>query len=60
MNWQPIETYDALKKKPAHAVFLFRAEVGRTMTLDRTIHPQRNFGLRVCTHWLELPSPPKE
>jgi hypothetical protein len=63
MNWQPIETYDALKKKPKHAMFLFRRESrgGRgDFVLEQTIQPARIYGLRVCTHWIELPPPPSE
>jgi hypothetical protein len=59
MNWQPIETYDALKKKPKLAAFYFVAEGtvrGRSgPRLFFTVQLTRNFGSRVCTHWCPLP-----
>jgi hypothetical protein len=58
MEWQPIETYDALKNRPKYAVFYFEAMAGR-MGLEPTIEMSRRFGIRVCTHWMPLPEPPK-
>ena len=61
MNWQSIETYDALKKKPKYAVFLFKAEGDdkRRNQLRQTIEFTRTFGYRTCTHWMPLPEPPQ-
>ena len=60
MEWQPIETYDALpqKERPKLAVFRFRAEAGRIF-LNEIFQMERNYGFRVATHWMPLPPPPK-
>jgi hypothetical protein len=63
MNWQPIETYDAMKKKPKLAAFYFKGEGtlrkatrGRTpFKLEPAVALSRVFGLRTCTHWCPLP-----
>lgn len=60
-QWQPIDTYDALKKKPKHAVFYFKAECddrGRNRLIP-IIELSRTYGYRTCTHWMPLPEPPK-
>jgi hypothetical protein len=59
MNWQPIETYDALKKKPKLAAFYFAAE-GTMRGSNRpkwsaTVQFTRVYGFRICTHWCPLP-----
>lgn len=62
MEWQPIETYDALGIKPKHAVFFFEATKPTRRAgyvLDALIETKRYFGFRVCTHWMPLPPPPK-
>ena len=60
MNWQPIETYDAMKKKPKLCVFWFKdMPQGKNYTLPAIAVLDRHFGSRVCVHWIELPEPPK-
>jgi hypothetical protein len=63
MNWQPIETYDAMKKKPERAVFYFSAKLSERgkagIGLRATVQLTRSFGLRVCTHWCPLPDTDK-
>jgi len=61
-EWMPIETYDALKKKPEHAAFAVKATTPRRsgdITLAAIIVLQRNYGSREVTHWIELPALPK-
>ena len=58
-EWQPIETYDAMKVKPNFAVFLFREEHGRSFSLYSTMQTTRHYGNRVCVLWIPLPEPPK-
>lgn len=60
-EWKPIETYDGLRIKPKHAVFLFKEELGRDgkVNLGRIIELVRFYGSRTCTHWMPLPEPPK-
>jgi hypothetical protein len=63
MEWQPIETYDKLKKKPALAVFWFAgtppSRGGRgEYCLSPCAQLSRSMGSRVCTHWMPLPAPP--
>jgi hypothetical protein len=63
MEWMPIETYDALKEKPKHAVFYVKATQPKRPgghTLREMIVGTRTFGLREITLWLALPPPPKE
>jgi hypothetical protein len=59
MNWQPIETYDALNKKPEWAIFYFTERKSRDWVLRERIEQHRFFGDRTCTYWMELPEPPK-
>lgn len=58
--WQPIETYDALEKKPELALFRF-APVPPSRSggikLGEIFDLCRNFGLRKCTHWLPIVQP---
>lgn len=59
-EWQPIETYDALKKKPKYAVFWFKAVINERrneLTLPATAKIDRCMGRRVCTHWFEFEEP---
>ncbi len=67
MQWQPIETYDALPKlaQPELAVFWFagtppnrgsNARYGLLPMMQAT----RVYGNRVCSHWCPLPPPPSE
>lgn len=64
-SWQPIETYDSLKKKPKHAVFLFggtapaRGQAGK-YGLYPMIELSRFCGSRVCIGWYPLPDIPKD
>lgn len=65
MNWQPIETFDALKRKPAHAVFYFKGTPPHRGNLGKyglypTIQLTRNFGVRECVFWVELPPLPEQ
>jgi len=61
IKWQPIETYDKLKKKPKLAVFWFKeSSAGRNITLYATPYLSRSMGSRICTHWMPLPDAPKE
>jgi hypothetical protein len=58
IDWQPIETFHKLKKRPTYAAFYFpETESGRTV-LPPMVQMTFNRGLRVCTHWLPLPAPP--
>jgi hypothetical protein len=58
MNWQPIETYDALKIKPKFAVFyVARSDAGR-LKLAARVEGTRTFGMRNVTHWMPLPDAP--
>ena len=62
MEWQPIETYDKLKKKPKRAVFFVKAftNEGRSYaSLAATVVTERYFGQRTVTHWLPLPNDPE-
>jgi hypothetical protein len=57
MNWQPIETYDAMKVKPKRAAFYFKSGVSgnSSFTGAPTVGLTRVYGFRVCTHWCPLP-----
>lgn len=59
MEWQPIETYDALKKKPDHAVFWFEEveHERKYASLPATARTERDMGRRVCTHWFKFDPP---
>ena len=57
-NWQPIETYDALKKKPRFAVFYVEATTAGRGYLSEMIVTERLFGYRTITHWVALPDLP--
>lgn len=59
-TWQPIETWDKLKKKPEFAVFYVQPKEGnRPYTgLPRMIVTERRYGSRVVSHWMPLPAPP--
>lgn len=60
MEWQPIEAYDKMEKKPKRAAFFFigtpplRGSKG-LYSLAPTIQTSRHMGHRECTHWLPLP-----
>ena len=61
--WQPIETYDKLKKKPKYAVFYVQEKivVDRPYAgLSALISTDRRFGSRIVTHWIQLPNDPVE
>ncbi len=63
MEWQPIETYDALPEmmRPSLAVFRFaesKDRDGRNF-LRETFQLERRYGFRVATHWMPLPPPLK-
>lgn len=63
-GWQAIETYDGMKKKPAHAVFWFegtapaRGQLGK-YGLPPMMSLERIRGSRICTHWMPLPLAPE-
>lgn len=57
-EWEPIEKYDAMKKKPP-AVFLFKRHDDGRYVLPETVETDRAFGHRVCTHYLVLPPLPE-
>jgi len=62
MEWQPIETYDALKKKPKFCAFYVRESIHPTKgycDLIAMISTERYFGKRVVSHWVELGEPKK-
>jgi hypothetical protein len=62
-EWQPIETYDKLKRKPKLAVFWFAEEVHKTrsdLNLKGMARLERRAGFRTCILWMPLPEPPKE
>jgi hypothetical protein len=61
MEWQPIETYRVLKKKPKSAVFFYKAECdekGRNR-LSEMLEFTPTYGYRTCTHWMPLPPAPE-
>lgn len=63
MEWQPIETYDKLKKKPKYAVFRVKEKIVEERPyagLPELVVTERRFGSRIITHWLEIPLPPVE
>lgn len=64
MNWQPIETYDALPKlaKIGRCIFWMAAEVDKYGKNCLFAGPvlERNYGARRITHWMPLPEAPKE
>ena len=57
-EWQPIETYDALKKRPEFAVFWFQKDIGSRFVLPATTNLSRSMGRRICTHWMPTPKAP--
>ena len=57
-EWLPIETYDALKKKPEHAIFWVAESTDRRMRLSAAWVKTRYYGFRTVTHWMPL-EPPK-
>lgn len=65
MNWQPIETFDALPagtKLLKRCVFLFAATEPKRSNghgFPPLLKLERIAGNRVCTHWCELPELPK-
>jgi len=58
-EWQPIETYDKLKKKPRFAVFFFRANDAERHQncLPEMMDVERYRGSRIATHWKKLETP---
>jgi len=59
-EWQPIETYDAMKKKPSWAVFYVELCKSGRNYLNPMLSTNRYFGQRNVTHWMLLPEPPVE
>lgn len=62
-EWIDISVYDNLKKKPANCVFFFKAEINESRpyaSLSAIVEKSRNYGNRVCTHYIELPEFPKD
>lgn len=59
-GWLPIEQYDAMKKKPENAAFLFAPTLGRRgdIELGATVEMKRNYGRRQCVGWAPLPDTP--
>ena len=61
MEWQKIEIYDKLKKKPKLAVFWFeelKPQWTYGISLAACLNTSRTMGSRVCTHWIPLPEEP--
>lgn len=58
MKWHPIETYDALDKKPRFAVFYVAKTTSGRGYLSDMIVTERRFGYRTITHWMPLPDAP--
>lgn len=59
MEWQPIETYDALEMKPKFVVFFMEKSDSTGFKLPAEIVTNRVFGRRKITHWIQLPDAPK-
>lgn len=64
MDWQPIESYDALaaNKRPKLAVFVFAERPAYRIGgvgLQQMLRLERYAGNREATHWMPLPEPPK-
>lgn len=60
VEWQPIEKYDAMKKKPSgFVVFLVAEEPEKSHGLPQTITESRTMGFRTITHFFVLPEVPK-
>ena len=60
-EWQPIAQYDALKKKPKHAVFWVKEKLNSEhsrYTLPERVSSERSNGYRTVTHYMTL-EPPK-
>lgn len=60
MQWEPIEKYDAMKRKPKHAVFFVESMMSGKSELPAMIVTERRFGWRVVTHYFVLPEFPEE
>ena len=59
-EWQLIETYDALDKKPQFAVFWIKEHKTnnhRDYTLKADVVTSRTFGSREVTHWMPIDPP---
>jgi Protein of unknown function (DUF551) len=63
MEWQPIETYDALSKKPSMAVFFVQGNPPKErqkVGFGPLVVTSRTFGFRKVTHWMPIPKAPNE
>lgn len=62
MEWQPIETYDKLKKKPKFAIFFVEEAIGdRSYTWqDAMIITTRNCGSRTIKLWMPIEAPKQD
>lgn len=56
-NWQPIETYDKLKRKPQLAVFRFAPIPNERICMDEVFRMESRYGHRICTHWMPFAPP---
>ena len=62
-QWQPIETYDKLKRKPKLSVFWFKEFKplwSNGIGLNAFASLDRIMGSRTCVLWMPLPEPPTE
>ena len=62
-QWQPIETYDKLKRKPKLSVFWFKELKplwSNGIGLNACASLDRIMGSRTCVLWIPLPEPPTE
>ena len=59
-DWQPIETYDKLTRKPKLAVFRFASVANSRNEMDEVYQLRRTYGFRTCTHWMPfIPATPE-
>lgn len=59
MQWEPIERFDAMKRKPKNVVFFVESMKSGKSNLPAMIVTERRFGWRVVTHYFVLPEPPE-
>lgn len=59
MQWEPIEKYDAMKRKPKNVVFFVESMKSGKSELPAMIVTERRFGWRVVTHYFVLPELPE-
>jgi len=59
MEWQTIDIYDSLKRKPKYAVFYFPAleRERKYASLTEQIGTSRRMGDRECTHFKNVGKP---